>query len=79
MRAEGHVPEAHRGKPAPSEFLLIALFLQAQRGVTVDDESLHEPGFEKALGSFQLLSPRAEEDNLPIVEVRKVNGESPLI
>jgi len=62
-----------------TSFLLITLLVQTERGVAIDNESLHEAGFQESLDSSQLLSPRTEKDNLPIVEVREVNGESPLI
>ena len=72
----GHVPEANLENQASNE---LTLLVQTERGVAIDNESLHEAGFQESLDSSQLLSPRTEKDNLPIVEVRKVNGESDLV
>ena len=37
-------------------FTLIVLFVQAQRGISVDDESLYKTGLQKSSHSLKLLS-----------------------
>ena len=53
----GHVPEANLENQASNE---LTLLVQTERGVAIDNESLHEAGFQESLDSSQLLSPRTE-------------------
>jgi hypothetical protein len=55
------------------------LFVQTERGISVDDESFHKSGLEKPFYSLQLLSTGAEQYHFAIVEMLKIDSECPFI
>ena len=75
----GHVPEANLENQASNELPIDHPLVQTERGVAIDNESLHEAGFQESLDSSSFCLP-AQRRITADLEVRKGQiGEGPLI